>query len=617
MWKFAADRPATSGAADPRARLGLRMAGARARLGAAALAIAAATSALAQDLPAGPPSGAPNAPVRLRDVDRLTADFEAFVRDAVGRRGLAAAPVEAVPAAGSDPAWWVADVTAGPAGSRAVSMRDLVDSAAANSFQIRNFGTLPAIRDTAEDEARGRYAAELFAEARRSERDEPTTALSQTAGDPRLREDENVGEVGVRARHEAGGEVTVSQRFSNLRSNIITYQPEFQSRSRSTLGLVQPLMRGAGLPYGRAPERIAQTEAEAARNEFRRQAESHLLELIRAYWVLYLARSNLAQERRAAGAVGDLAGRLQARGAVDAQPLQLSRARAVAAERSAGLVRAENAVRNSEARVRALVNDPLLTEAGAPPLVPSDKPVRPRLPADMAALVSTAMASRPEVRSAFLGYRSALLREGMAANEKLPQLDMVLEGSTNGGNDGGYVFPSAEDAFRSRPSYTAGVRLSVPLGPDERDARHSRRRIETLQQALQARTTIDTVILELEVSANELVTASNELTRRQEALRLANEDLKLATDRWQAGLGTGSGNSDGVFYLDLLLSGHDRVTRAELDYAEAQATAMVAAANLARARGTLLADLGYQIGPDPALNPGDPARYRLLRSAAR
>jgi outer membrane protein TolC len=539
------------------------------------------------------------------------------VRDAVGRRGLAQAPVEAVPAPGTDPAWWVDAATSADAGGKGMALADLIEAAARSSFQIGNFGTLPAIRETAGDEARGRFAPEVFAEARRSERDEPTSALSQTGGDSRLREEENVGEIGLRAKHVAGGEVTVSQRFSNLRSNIITYDPEFQARSRSTLGLVQPLMRGAGQPYGLAPERIADLESEAARNEFRRQAESHLLEVIRSYWVLYLARSNLAQEQRAAQAVGDLAGRLQSRGAMDAQPLQVSRARAVAAERSAGLVRAENAVRNAEAKLRALVNDPLLTDAGAPRLVPSDRPDRPRGPGDLRALVDSAMANRPEVRSAFLGYRSALLREGMAANERLPQLDMVLEGSTNGGNQGGYVFPSAEDGFRSRPSYTAGLRLSVPLGKDERDARHDRRRIETVQQALQARTTVDTVILELEVSANELATASNELTRRQEALRLANDDLKLATERWKAGLGTGAGGSDGVFYLDLLLSGQDRVTRAELDYAEAQATAMVAVANLARARGTLLADLGYSIGRDGSIPDAQPARYRLIPAAAR
>jgi hypothetical protein len=100
------------------------------RIGPALLALAIASAAVARQGPPVQSSGAPSTPVRLRDVDRLTADFEAFIRDAVGRRALAAAPVEAVPAAGPDPAWWIADAMSASAGGRAVSMRDLVDSAA-------------------------------------------------------------------------------------------------------------------------------------------------------------------------------------------------------------------------------------------------------------------------------------------------------------------------------------------------------------------------------------------------------------------------------------------------------------------------------------------------------
>ena len=223
-----------------------------------------------------------------------------------------------------------------------------------------------------------------------------------------------------------------------------------------------------------------------------------------------------------------------------------------------------------------------------------------------------------EIRSAFLNYRSALLREGMAGNERMPQLDLVLEGSVNGGANGEFVSAPFNDGFDNRPSYTAGVRFSVPIGPDERDARHKRRRIETVQQALQARTTVDTVLLELEVSANEMATAQNELAERAEALSMAAADQKVVEDRWQSGVSSGGGASDGVFYLDQLLTGQDRLMRAELDFAEAQATLMVARANLSRAQGTLLTDLGYEIVEDRDSNTGSTQlpRYRLGRLGA-
>lgn len=590
------------------------------KMGAAVLLLLpVAALAEAAGPPALIPSGAPGHRILLSEVDREARDFEQFVKGAVARRGIAQPPLLApMTSQVAGLAWWEAAATTPPAGGQAFLLKDLVDKASRSSLQINSFGTLPAIRDTAVDEAAGRYAPEVFAEGRHAYRNDPTTALSQTAGDPRQKDTEYVAEAGVRTRVRTGAEVTLAQRFSRLDSNVITYNPHRQSRSRTSLSLVQPLWRGAGVDYGRATERVAENEAEAARDEFRRQSESHLLEVIRAYWVLYLARSNFVQEQQGAGAVNALAKRLAGREGVDALPLQISRARAVSATRAAGLVRAENAVRNAEARLKALINDPVITDAGAPSVVPGDRPRLERTEVDARKLVDTAMQNRPEIRSAFLNYRSALLREGMAGNERMPQLDLVLEGSVNGGANGEFVSAPFNDGFDNRPSYTAGVRFSVPIGPDERDARHKRRRIETVQQALQARTTVDTVLLELEVSANEMATAQNELAERAEALSMAAADQKVVEDRWQSGVSSGGGASDGVFYLDQLLTGQDRLMRAELDFAEAQATLMVARANLSRAQGTLLTDLGYEIVEDRDSNTGSTQlpRYRLGRVGA-
>ena len=586
-----------------------------------ALASSAPANAQMATAPAGPVINQPVAAVlrqgsvedrfTLSDVDGVARDFEAFVADAVARRRIVAAPVALPAPVAPDAAWWLADVGAS-AGARSVALRDIIDEATRPSFQIGVFGALPAIRDTGVDEARGRFTPEAYAEVRRSDNQDRTTALSQTAGDLRLKEIDNSAEVGIRSRLRSGAQVTLSQRFSNLDTNNIIYRPMNQSRSRTTISVIQPLLREAGTGYNTAIERIAGLEADSARLEFRRQAESHLLQIVRDYWTHYLARANHAQEARAAGAVDNLAGRLDKRSGLDAQPLQVSRARAVGAERAAGLVRAANAVRNAEARLQSLVNDPALTAAAG--IVPADAPVPRAMIVDARALTETAMAQRPEVRTAFLSYRSALLREGMARNERMPQLDLVLEASTRGGNYNRNIFPSFGDAWSERPSYTVGARFAVPLGKDERRARYDCRRIETMQQALQTRATIDTVILELEVSTNELVTANNELVRRGEALRLASADQGTITMRWQSGLAGGAGN-EGVLYLDQLPGAQDRVTGAELEYAEAQATAMVAAANLSRARGTLLADLGYDIARDDAGGRLLPT-YRLVPATA-
>jgi outer membrane protein TolC len=557
-----------------------------------------------------------NAGFRSEDIAKK---FEDYVKAIVAARNLNSLAIEAT--AGADTSslmsmsWWARPLqgalTSGAAQPQ--SLTALMDSAVTNSVQLNVFAELPAIRSTGIDEAQGRYQAEFFTEARYRNSNDPTTSLAQTRGSDRLRETDTSLEFGVRTRTRTGAELTIAQRFSDLYSNQIDYNPREQARSRTTLGVVQPLLRESGTQYNNSVERIAELETAAAEQEFARQAESHLLEISRSYWTLYLARAVLLQQQKSADAVTEIVERIQNRKGLDTAPLQLSRARAVLAERNAELVRARNAVRNAEARVKALINAPELTAAGAPELVPGDIPGADFVPAQMAGLVQDAIANRPELRQAFTGYRTALLREGMAANEALPQLDLILEGSMSGG-DGDWRWGGAfGDQWEEGAGYQVGVRFAVPLGKDERRARLDRRKIESHQQRLQVQSAIETVLLELEVSGNEYVVAHREMLRRMESLRFANDDQRILRERWQAGLAAATSTAtDGIVYLDQLLSSQERVSRAERELVEAQATFQVAASNLSRARGTLLRDLGYKIVKERSQDTNLPV-YRLVK----
>lgn len=540
---------------------------------------------------------------------QLARDLETLVRQEVEARGLTneVAPIDA-PRFAPDQmrriAWWGGTT----AGTR-LTLADLLSKAAGSSLQIGVFSELPSIRETSIAEARGRYTPEFFAEGRYANQNEPTTSLAQTRGSHRLNEEDSALEFGVRKRLRSGAEVTLSQRFNNLETNLIDYNPRQQTRSRTVLGVVQPLLREGGLGYNDAVVNIAKLETEVAKSEFARQAEGHLLEVVRGYWTLYLARAVLAQQQRSIKAVDDIVARIQNRSGLDGLTLQLNRAKAVAAERRAALVRAESAVRNAESRLRALVNNPALGEN----LSVAELPSAAYRPSGLKSLAEQALAARPEIRQGLLAYRSALLREGMSANEALPRLDLVLEGSING-RGGNYALGDAfRDARDEEASYLVGVRASVPLGHDERKARYTRRRIETNQQALQLRATVETVLLETQVASNEYSVAYAEMMRRAEALQLATEDQRVLTERYTNGIGS-QGTTDGILFLDRLLDAQTRVSNAERELAEAEATFQVAAAAVARARGGLLADLGFQVEQTRG-DDGLP-RYRLVRSAA-
>ena len=584
----------------------------------AALA-AVSTSALAADQDTSPidkaqprPRGA-YTPGLLGDGTnaRLTHDLSTLVAQEVQARGLTDdlakldAPTYDAPRMRSI-AWW-----GNPANVSQLTLDDLLNKAINNSVQIGVFAELPAIRATSIDEAKGRYTPELFGEGRYNRRNEPTTSLAQTRGSDRLQEKDTAFEFGVRAKTRTGAEVTLSERLSNLDTNLIDYIPQQQARSRTVLGVVQPLLREGGTRYNDAIIKIARIETQVAESEFARQAESHLLEVVRSYWTLYLARAALAQQLRASQSVDALVTRIQNRKGLDQLTLQVNRARAVQAERRAALVRAESAVRNAQTRLRALINVPGL----GVDIATAELPAADYRPTGFKTLAAQALESRPEVKQGLLNYRAALLREGLAENEALPQLDLVLEASVNGkGNDNFEIDNAFHDATDHGLSYVAGVRFGVPLGHDERKARRDRRRIESNQQALQLRATVETTLLETQVAANEYDVAYAEMMRRAEAVQLSTEDQRVLGERYTSGAGLG-GNSPtdatvGALYLDRLLDSQTRVVNSERELAESQATFQVAAAAVERARGTLLADLGFAVGSERG--PDGLPRYKLV-----
>lgn len=469
-----------------------------------------------------------------------------------------------------------------------LSLNDALAEAAQYAAQIAVFRELPAIRETAVQEAKGRFKPEVFAEARYEDRDIPTTSLAQTAGDDRLREDDFATEFGIRKRIRTGAEVTLSQRFSTLETNLIEFDPAQQSRSRTVISVRQPLLRDSGLSFNRSLDNIAKLETDVAVQEFRRQSESHLLEVTRAYWNLYLARILVNQETAGLDRLSAVTKRVGGRRSIDAQQLQVTRARAAEAQLKSSLVRSRNAVRNSEARLRALVNSPSIISAQTMEIVPTDLPLTHWKDYSFEQVVEEAVDQRPEVKQAYMQHKASVLRKGVAANEALPQLDVVAEGSLNGREDNfdfGGAFDDANEA-----DYLVGVRFSMPIGRDERKARHKRRRLEELQQRRQVETTLTTVQLEAEVSLNEYAVAFEEFQQRKEAVDLASQDLKILEERWKRGVGV-----NGVVFLDMLIDANTRLLNAQKDFAQALVTFKYAEANLDRARGRFLKERGFSI----------------------
>ncbi len=470
----------------------------------------------------------------------------------------------------------------------AYPLEELYVRALQHSSQIRVFSDVPLIRETGIREARGEFDTHLFAEATYEHINEPVTTLLKTGvgGPKRFKQWESRFEAGVRKKLATGAEVTLSQELRRTTNNSSYFDPHRQSSATLALTINQPLLRGAGSEYNRARIRIAKLDTEIARNEFVRQAEGHLLSVNRAYWNLYFARATCLQIQKLVKDTAAIVSKLEQRKDIDAMESELMRSKAALSKRRAELVRAEVAVKNAEDRIKALLNDPTLLPNPQAELLPASMPsIRP-VKIDMKQAAAVALENRPEILQSFLQLKASAIRKNVSKNELLPQLDLILSASLMGMDQAGCLLDGFDDQFHgAHPGFLVGLKFDYPCPNNTAKAVYQRRRLEIRQQLSGIQTTVDSVLLEVKISAREVMTAYREVATRYESLRAAEEDVRVLAKRWDS---SGSAQKPAVGYLQLLIDAQDRLASAEEEFARSSVLYNVATIGLQRAQGTLL-----------------------------
>ena len=508
-------------------------------------------------------------------------------------RGQYIEPVAGETAATSIPAdyqpWWDAKVRANfdsANHSLSETPEGLYLRTLQHSAQLKVFSDIPLIRETSILEAQGRFDPHAFAEARYNSLDEPVGSTLRTGGPERFSEQETFARVGVRDVLPTGGRLELAQRIGGKDNNSVFFVPDEQASTRFTVSFTQPLLNGGGLDYNRSTVAIAKLDSSIAEDEFRRQVESHLLEVTRAYWELYRARAELLQRRKLAESTAAVVAEIESRRDIDTLASEQAKARAALALRAAESVRAELAVRNSQARIAALVNDPALIGGEGFELVPGAAPLLTPVAVTEREGFERALANRPEIDQVMKQVRAASIRAAMSKRELLPVLDFVIESYWDG-LQGHYGFGRALDNQfdDGGPSVGVGLLLDIPLGNREAKARDQRRRLEARQLGNQLRTTIDTIMLEVQVAVREINTAQRDTTAKYQALQAADKELATLLVRRDVDVGTMKWT--GV-YLNDVLAAQERLAFAEHEYTGGLITYNVALRNFDRATGTLM-----------------------------
>jgi outer membrane protein len=389
------------------------------------------------------------------------------------------------------------------------------------------------ISETAIAETAAAFDWTSYIESRWDDISEPVGNVLTTGGPPRFRDHNFTNSFGFRRRNTLGAEFDISQRVGFENSNSRFFIPNNQGTARLMLSYTQPLLRRAGYVYNTSLTVLAELDLRIAEDAFSRSLQDILYELTRAYWDLYRERAALLQERRLAQRAGEIVDELESRRDIDVRRSDFLRAHAAVEARQAAIVRSEFGVRVAEARIRALVNDPLLGDTDNVELLPQDTLPTCRVAFNLPQSLAIALQRRPEIDQALQRIKAASVRMRMSENEVLPVLNLVLETYVSGLEGQSDMGRAWEDQFNlGEPSYAVGLQYETPILRRAAESRLQRRRIELRNLQSQLRVTIETLKLEVEVAVYEVIAAYRAMLAQHRAMEAAVAEVDYITQLW-------------------------------------------------------------------------------------
>ena len=160
--------------------------------------------------------------------------------------------------------------------------------------------------------------------------------------------------LGITKRTSRGGNVTVGQNLGFADSNSAFFNPQNQANAQLALEYQQPLLQGAGLLTNFSRINIAVANAAVSQEQFVAGLQTHILNVIQAYWDLAAARGEFIVLKRSYDRALETATVVSNRVHLDVGPVQSARSEATLGARRAALLRSEFTVVLAQEKTAAI-----------------------------------------------------------------------------------------------------------------------------------------------------------------------------------------------------------------------------------------------------------------------
>lgn len=508
--------------------------------------------------------------------------------DLDGKKNKKLPPV--VKRAQTNPTWWAQQIHQPQLPGRqqlVTTLDEVIFMALRAAPQIQVLNTQPQIQQAALNEVTADFDWSTFVNSTWNDTNDPIGSTLTAGGSAnQFIQREWVFESGLRKRLKSGGDLTIGQNFGTLENNSTFLTPPNQGNSRLVLDYRQPLLRGAGPSFNSSQIALADLDFQSISSESLAELQGYLVDVVAAYWDIYLRRAVLVQNRQSVSLAQELLRQLKSRKGIDVRNDQLLRAEAAVGARRSAMIRSEYDLINSQDTLINLVMGANSETVDQIELLPEQMMLPMGLRVESEQLVQAAIRNRPEVRAAIMQIRSSAIRKQIAANQLLPQLDAVVSSYVSGLRGNRSFTGAFGDQFSTgAPSYTVGFQFEVPLGNRAAKSRLQRSQFEAQVFHRQFEKQVGDVVLDARIAGREIERLNRENENNFNALQKAAQELDLIQQRQQLNL---DDRKTGSLYIEDLLASQARLTAAESRLAQSQISQAIALVDLKRATGELL-----------------------------
>lgn len=466
-----------------------------------------------------------------------------------------------------------------------VSLQRLTRSAVENNVAVQFARLGPAISQAQVIAAEAAFDITVFSNLNYTNQDSPRVGTSFggafTPGFDRFQSLSNT--TGLRRVLVGGGRLTVQQETSYTDNQTPGQQnnPNPAEQTSFTMQWDQPLLRGAGSEVSQAEIRIARNAERSSVQTLRRDIIRVVTDLEKTYWDLVQAHADVLILQRLLERGEKTRDQLKTRARLDTNQAQIADSVSRVERRKLEVLNAQARVRQLSDRIKALANDPSMPVGSEVVLLPADRPIDATIQFNLIDSLRQAVQNRPEVQQAVIAIDDASIRQMVARNQRLPDLNIRLQSRWANLDD------NLADAYGSQFNgnfidYVLGGSLEMPIGNRRAEAEFRRRRLERMQTVLAYKNAVQTAVSETKTALVEVNTRYKTIAQASDARLAASEVLRVLLLETQLGEGIS------VERLDLELNRQESLAQAERAEVQAFVQYNAGLADLFAAMGTTL-----------------------------